>query len=306
MPSQDLQTLLDRLSPQQKEVLRRVCQNQPYKQIAEDLVVTESTVKSHMQKVYRRLELFDLPPNQRVATILNKFCPLLDNPETPIIIDVEPEPEPDAEPLSPEVDEMLMSDQKAIIAIQTPQSHSNNLPKKTTARKRKRSPLGCMLGVLIVIILLAIGGLVLKQYIPGAPLITRGPVYEMGEWHSKDDLSVSLTNARIEHNGEIRLYLDIWNQGTEDILFSWSPTTHLNLKDNTGHRYAFDILSDMQSQVQTIIKAGDSATVRMSPQQFTVNFTDNAIFADNVHELYFTIEKLSRFDRVTWRIPVGK
>jgi len=72
------QELFSTLSSRQKEVLRLVCQGTAYKEIAELLIVTESTVKSHMRVVYDKLDLFHLNRDDRIYKIRSIYCPMFE------------------------------------------------------------------------------------------------------------------------------------------------------------------------------------------------------------------------------------
>lgn len=185
------QELFSSLAPRQKEVLHLFCQGTVYKEIAELLVISENTVKSHMGKVYEKLDLLHLKRDDRIFKIRTIYCPMFENesdeiPETAIEV-IDPEPEP--EPVTPEVEEMLMSDQSAMIALYT----SNQVIRVPSSKRRiskRKVACGCfsVTGAMFLMILMIIGGIVAWEYvqkyldqegisisIPSNPIISSNP-----------------------------------------------------------------------------------------------------------------------------------
>jgi len=87
------------LSRQEFEVLKLYCQSWKYKEIAKELLLSESAVKNYIGRVYVRLGLDQLPERARTFTMGNVYCPVLNEFEMSTDIDkelvkVEKEPEP--------------------------------------------------------------------------------------------------------------------------------------------------------------------------------------------------------------------
>jgi len=158
MAKQDPYKQLAQLTERQQEVLKRVCKGLTYKSIADELVVAESTVKAHMGNIYQKLNLDELPPNQRTKIIFEVFCPALSSkPPKPKTGTIEPDPVPE------QVSKMVDEDEKALLVVQ-PRADDIIEP----IRSRPLSPfvrLGWLVSGFIVGIIL-MGGLFAGVLIP--------------------------------------------------------------------------------------------------------------------------------------------
>lgn len=110
MAANDPLSRFDTLTDRQKQVLKLVCQGLRYKDIGEQLFISEATVKSHMGNIYVKLGLSDLPPINRTATLFEVYCALLE--KRPPSEAVEPE---EPEPVPPEIEKMVEEDEKALM-----------------------------------------------------------------------------------------------------------------------------------------------------------------------------------------------
>jgi len=329
------QELFSTLSSRQKEVLRLVCQGTAYKEIAELLIVTESTVKSHMRVVYDKLDLFHLNRDDRIYKIRSIYCPMFeekpeDIPEVEIEI-LDPEIEP--EPITPEEDELLMSDQSEMIALyQNPPNQTIPSEKRESA-KRKR---GCIkyFGILLILGLAAVGVYFSWEFImqelggilpviptsevapamPTVGFVTNIPSvdpaaqssssapensYEIGEWHKEGDIWIRLADYEVSR-GLIRFDFEIWNKTNQDIYFSWSPEQNFSMVDNKNNRY--DVFTASTREV-TVVK--DERLKFTGHGYSTVQFEDDPLFNSGVTDLFVTMEYLSTIDKATFHISLG-
>ncbi len=154
MSPEDSSLKLYSLTSRQREILQLFCEGNNYKQIAETLVISENTVKSHMGHIYVKLGLDMLDDAQRKKTLHQGFCAALG------AIDVAP-PKPDEPkelaPIPEYVWKMVEEDEKAImirpstqIIDITPKPDPKQKPKPT---KRFR---WFLFGVVVGMILMAI------------------------------------------------------------------------------------------------------------------------------------------------------
>ena len=107
---------LSELTERQREVLALRCQGlpyqgMPYKEIANQLKIAETTVKSHMGAVYQKLGLDDFSEGRRSKALSETFCPVLNEGDLP-----PPLPDPDElEPVPEEVQAMVEVDETALV-----------------------------------------------------------------------------------------------------------------------------------------------------------------------------------------------
>ncbi len=172
MPQDNPRNKLASLSKRKKEVLGLLCQKKPYKDIAKELFIAESTVKAHMAGIYEKLGLDNLPRDERIFQIKSVYCPLLHGKEESKIIDAEyeeiveeSEEETISEDISPELNAMILYDEKAITTLEggSDSMQSNQKPIKI---KRKKSFIGRVFGFLVVLIavsLMVAGGFYIWQ-----------------------------------------------------------------------------------------------------------------------------------------------
>jgi len=312
MPSTKPKHLLSQLSPQQLEVLKRVCQGYRYQAIADELYISLSTVKSHMAAVYNKLELTHLIRDERMYQIRSVYCPLLQElEETPQHEQPVPKSEPEivSAPITPEVEEIIMSDETAIIAFRDAPPIPIPTPSK---EKRKLRGRGCLrFGVVLFILaILIVGGFFAWQFFQSGsiPQIFPSSAYEIGEWHKEGDLWIRLVDYKIDtyDRTEVYFYIEMWNQSNQDVLFSWMPAQNLTLKDNTGKRYDLDNFSVRSKPEDEILTAQSRMMLETFPSSYTAGYKADQLFSQNVTELILTIEYLSMIDKVTFRIPINK
>lgn len=328
------QELFSNLSPRQKEVLRLVCQGTEYKEIAELLIVSESTVKSHMRAVYEKLDLFHLNRDDRIYRIRSIYCPMFEGKpeEIPEVVIEILDPEIEPEPITPEEDELLMSDQSAMIALY------QNDPLQTfpSERKGKKRRFGCIkfFGILLILGLAAVGvffswefiqeelssiltSLPTSEVAPAVPTVgfvtsvpsvatdkpssssPSGKTYEIGEWHKEDGVWIRLADYEVS-NDLIRLDFEIWNKTSQDIYFSWSPEQNFSMVDNKNNRY------DVFKASTRKVTVGPDERLKFTGHGYsTVQFEDDPLYNSGVTDLFITMEYLSEIDIATFHISVG-
>lgn len=134
------------LSKRKKEILRRVCMGMPYKVIAEELFITESTVKAHMAGIYTKLGLMELQRDDRIFQIKSVYCPMLQEEEDVEIIDADFETgdnngeEEINEDISPELNAIILCDEKIITTVEGG-TNSMKSETKTINIGKKKKPL---------------------------------------------------------------------------------------------------------------------------------------------------------------------
>jgi len=123
---------LRKLSGQEQKVLILRCKGLDYKTIALLLHISVDTVKGYMQRIYLKLGIDIIPPAQRMKTIYQIYCPLLESPELPPARPEDEVVEGTFEPIPPEVEKMVDEDEYPIVHVQ-PQ------PLKTIPKTDKKS-----------------------------------------------------------------------------------------------------------------------------------------------------------------------
>ena len=128
--------------------------------------------------------------------------------------------------------------------------------------------------------------------------------YEIGEWHKEDDMWIRLRDYKLTDYDYDRmlLYLEIWNKSDNEIHFSWDTETNLVLKDNIGTRYD---LTNRYSDNETLLPQ-ERSDLTPGLAKATAEYFVSPMFENGVTELLFSVDYLSRFEKVTWRIPVNK
>jgi hypothetical protein len=158
------------LTDREKEVFRLVCQHKSYQQIADELFIGKSTVKTHMHNVYTKLGIDDLERDKRILKIHQVFSPLFKKKsetkrETRAlqVIDLTPEPEP----LAPEKEKIIDGDESALITY-SPEKKKRGKEKMTTKKKR-----GCTKFIIILFlgVLLTLGAIYGWQIVRDYPLV---------------------------------------------------------------------------------------------------------------------------------------
>ena len=131
--------------------------------------------------------------------------------------------------------------------------------------------------------------------------------YEIGEWHKEDDMWIRLRDYKLTSYDYdmIYLYLEIWNKSDDEIHFSWSPKSNLELKDNIGTRYKLSNSYEQSSDNETLLPQERSDLIP-GIRKATAQYFSSPMFESGVTELFFSVDYLSRFEKVTWRIPVNK
>lgn len=152
MSSEDPIHKLDSLTKRQREVLRLVCEGLNYKTVAEQLFISENTVKAHMGNVYVKLGLDTLSGAQRRSTLHQVFCQVLRGLPTPAVIPIEADYPEEPEPVPEQVWEMVKEDERAIIPM--PPREIIDLsprPNKRQPRRRRWLLFGMLLGSVLTV-----------------------------------------------------------------------------------------------------------------------------------------------------------
>lgn len=119
------------LSPREREVLQLVCKHKSYQEVADQLFIEKTTIKTHMNNAYSKLGLKYLDRTERILRIHTVFCPMFWEEEEPEIKDIVIiDSEADLPPLSPEEDEMLDQDELALVSYQFGDVAGGKKPKK--------------------------------------------------------------------------------------------------------------------------------------------------------------------------------
>jgi hypothetical protein len=323
MNSKNSKKLLSKLAPQQLEVLKRVCKGYPYKKIAKEMFISLSSVKTHMTAVYGKLELTDLSKDDRKFQIRLIYCPLLQElegtlPQEQPIQELESEIETASmpldeeeiidvsqkiEPISQEEEEITDSDEEEIITY-TPKPKKGGKEKMDPGKGRRRLKLVL---VLIVTALIVFGSWQGWKWISNSFKGSSANAYEVGEWHKEDDMWIRLRDYELTNYDydRIDLYLEIWNKSDQEVHFSWNTESNLELKDNIGTRYELTNRYIPGSDNETLLPQ-ERSDLNPGLAKATAEYLVSPMFENGVTELLFSVDYLSRFEKVTWRIPVNK
>lgn len=106
MASDEALRRLAKLGRRERDVAKLVCGGLLYKEIAHYLGIATGSVKTHMRRVYIKLELDQMRPRQRLTVLNEVFCPLLTS-RALAVIPTPPEPAEDEEEVVPEDDPVL-------------------------------------------------------------------------------------------------------------------------------------------------------------------------------------------------------
>jgi len=334
MPKENPNKKLASLSPRQREVLQLLCQGKQYKEIAEALFIEESTVKAHMAGVYEKLGLIELKRDERIFQIKSIYCPLLKEEKEPEIIDVPYEEiidEPEPEEITPELDEMVSSDEKAIIKYEGENIIMSTYPNEEKTKRSGIKKFFRTVFVLIVLVMVGFGGLYIWQnffakpeetpeymsqpeVIPEvisepiseaiSPGKTQKEYYDVGEWVEQGDIWLRLRDYDISNTGIIEINIEVWNKSSKDLLFSYNPGINFKMTDNTGHVYDLWGPCDNSALDNEVIDAQDVEKINFKATSSTVTYSDEAIFNSDVTDLYLAMDGFSVFKSVKFLIPI--
>ena len=131
--------------------------------------------------------------------------------------------------------------------------------------------------------------------------------YEVGEWHKEDDMWIRLREYELTNYDYdlINVHVEIWNKSDKEIHFSWDTETNLELKDNIGTRYKLTNRYIPGSDNETLLPQERSDLIP-GLSKATAEYFVSPMFENGVTELLFSVNYLSRFEKVTWRIPINK
>jgi hypothetical protein len=158
------------LTDRQKQVLGMFCKGSSHKEIGKKLFISENTVKTHMGNIYKNLDLIELEPQKRKATIFEVYSPILKkSPSAPVIVEKEEE----LEPVSPEVERMVEEDENAFVHLNSSKDNEEDAVRNPPNRRSgcTWALIGIILGAgLIAVLFFSLGGNIPGFNIPGMPL----------------------------------------------------------------------------------------------------------------------------------------
>ena len=333
MPKPNPYKKLASLSPRQKEVLQLLCQGKQYKEIAEALFIAKSTVKAHMAGVYEKLGLIELKRDERVFQIKSIYCPILqEEEEEPEIIDAPYEDivvESEPVEITPKMDEMVSSDEKAIIKFEGEKIPMSIRPNEGKGKRSGVKRFFRTVFVLIIIVMVGFGGLYIWQnffceseVIPQSvsqpdsipqdksepEVIPQGifqkEYHDVGEWVKEGDVWLRIKDYDIDNMGIIEVDIEIWNKSPNDLLFSYNPGINFRMTDNTGHTYDLWGPCEISAMDNEKIDAQDVEKINFNATLSTVTYSDEAVFNADVTDLYLTMDGFSVFKSVKFLIPI--
>lgn len=136
------------------------------------------------------------------------------------------------------------------------------------------------------------------------PIVT-GPLYELGEWHEEGDFWIRLFDYKLKEN-LILIQVEVWNKGSQSILFTWGPTQNTFLTDNLGNDYEI-YYNYKNNSDNEIIPANTKMFLLLDPFDYVMtSFEADNLFLPGVTDIYFTLEYVGRVDRATWHFEIGK
>ena len=161
------------LTEREKDVLRMVCDHKSYQEIADELFIAKTTVKTHMHRIYVKLGLDDLNRDERILAIHNTYSAFfMENnriearQQENAIIEIWPDPEP----LSPDEEKLVDGDEMALITFTPPTITTKGKKKMKKKEKNKR---GCLKYTLVLLlgVAITIGGWQAWLYLRENPLV---------------------------------------------------------------------------------------------------------------------------------------
>ena len=336
-PKERFLTLTDR----EKEVLQLVCQHESYQEIADQLFIEKTTVKSHMNNAYIKLGLKHLGRDERVLEVHITYCPMFsevdESEENDVeieIIDVTPEPEP----LSSDEEEIIDGDEMALITY-TPEPIIGG--KKKMGTKKKRSCVKYIF-VLVLGVLLTIGAWQAWQYIKDIPIVTSiielidpGISTETQSEASSENKSEFSTIAepiissiKSSLGSSVETYEigewvnkdDVWVRLSDYEVTGTKVALDIEVWNKTGHEYFFswdaennfsmvDNLNDKYEVAGGYLRKVNLDTgerMKIPGHSIgTVDFRNDPLYKSGVTDLYVTMEFFSTIDEAVFHISVG-
>jgi DNA-binding CsgD family transcriptional regulator len=161
MTEQDVYGQLRSLTERQREVLSLVCEGKEYKEVGEELFITENAVKAHMANIYEKLGLIYLSRTPRKKSLFDTYCPALKSSH------FEPSENEPTEPetASEEAIKIVEEDERALMVVE-PEIIDIIPPEKPKKKKRRRNGWKWILA-LIIIALLTFGGFKVYEFAAG-------------------------------------------------------------------------------------------------------------------------------------------
>jgi len=336
-PKDRFLTLTDR----EKDVLRLVCKQYSYQEIADELFISINTVKKHMFNTYNKLELHDLKKTERILAIHNVYCPMFSEvdeskeDDTEIeIIDVTPEPEP----LSPDEEEIIDGDEMALITY-TPEPIIGGKEKMGTKKKRS-----CVkyIFVLILGVLLTLGAWQGWQYVKDIPIVSS--IIELidpgvstetqseASSENKSELSTIAEPIISSIQSALGSSVDAYEIGDwvkkDDVwvrLFDYEVSRgYINLDFEVWNKSSKDVYFSWEAEKNFSMTDNKNNRYRIftdNPREVqvesderleitgygheTVAFKDDPLFKSGVTDLYVKMEYFSTIDEAVFHIVLG-
>jgi predicted DNA-binding protein (UPF0251 family) len=331
------------LTDREKEVFRLVCQHKSYQQIADELFISKSTVKTHMHNAYAKLGIDDLERDKRILKIHQVFSPLFKKKseikrETRAlkVIDLTPEPEP----LAPEKEKIIDDDETALITY-SPQKKNGGKEKMTTKNKR-----GCSKFIIVLLmgVALTLGVLYGWQFVKDHPiaaaimqLINPDAIVDSspsapssaGSQPSESSTAETIIQSILPQThqygdmyemNEWAVQDDVWVR-----LFNYEIARNyiridFEIWNKTGQEIYFSwtppqnfAMTDNKNTRYEI--AGTSTfkeTIKNNERQhitgqggITIQFADDPVFEQGVTDLYVTMEYFSKIDNAVFHIALN-
>lgn len=104
-------------------------------------------------------------------------------------------------------------------------------------------------------------------------------------------------------NPDILFLVEVWNQTSQDIHFSWSPLSNSWVIDNLGIRHNERIFNSFQNET---VSPQEKILLQILSTSWTTFIDAEFVFQPEITEIYYTLDSLSRLDRASWRITIGK
>lgn len=331
------------LTGREKEVFRLVCQHKSYQQIADELFIGKSTVKTHMHNVYTKLGIDDLERDKRILKIHQVFSPLFKKKseikrETRAlqVIDLTPEPEP----LAPEKEKIIDGDEAALITY-SPQKKNGGKGKMTTKKKR-----GCTKFIIVLFlgVALTLGALYGWQFVKDNPLVAA--IIQLINPDAVMDSSPSASSSAGSQPSQpstaetiiqsillkTHQYGDMYEMDDwvvqDDVwvrLFDYDVSAnyiHVNFEvwNKTGQEIYFSwtppqnfsMTDNKNTRYEIMSTSTFQEKVKNDERQHitgqggtTIQFKDDPIFESGVTDLYVTMEYFSKIEKAVFHIVVG-
>jgi hypothetical protein len=137
---------------------------------------------------------------------------------------------------------------------------------------------------------------------PTAEVVVQKEYYDVGEWAKAGNVWTRLKKCHFRFEEAMELEIEVWNQSSKDLMFSWNPSVSFMLTDNTGNVYETWAPYDYSTLDNEIVKAGDLQVIRYKGQNEALAYLNAPMFNSEVTELYLTMQEFCVFQNVKFRI----